>query len=207
MGVRIQIPCLSHRLSLPGLTWRLILPVVNVLKANWHYSGSAGGSPPYLFTIDSINGTFSQGEGLLLDPGNWSISVVDALGCTFDTTIVMPDRQDLDLVVPQEVWVQYGDSGLIELNINFPSSSVDTVLWNPGIWLTPTSDPLVWYTHAPLALQYQITVETIDGCEAKGLVQVLIDNDPVLFVPNVFSPNLLKTASTIDSFHSPDRVL
>ena len=151
--------------------------------------GSAGGSPPYLFTIDSINGTFAQGEGLLLNPGIWSISVVDALGCTFDTTIVMPDRQDLDLVVPQEVWVQYGDSGLIELNINFPPSSVDTILWNPNIWITPTSDPLVWYTHAPLALQYQITVETIDGCEAKGLVQVLIDNDPVLFVPNVFSPN------------------
>jgi gliding motility-associated-like protein len=115
--------------------------------------------------------------------------VVDALGCTFDTTIVMPDRSDLNLIVPQEVWVQYGDSGLIELNINFPSSSVDTVLWNPEIWITPTSDPLVWYTHAPLALQYQITVETIHGCEAKGLVQVLIDNDPVLFVPNVFSPN------------------
>ncbi|MCB0694309.1 MAG: gliding motility-associated C-terminal domain-containing protein [Lewinellaceae bacterium] len=151
--------------------------------------GSAGGSPPYTFSIDSISGVFGQGEGLLLDPGTWPIQVIDALGCSFDTVIVMPDRQDLSLQVPQEVWVSYGDSGLIELTINFPGTDVDTVLWNPNIWLTATQDPLVWYTHAPLATQYQVTVETTDGCEAKGVIQVLIDNDPVLFVPNVFSPN------------------
>lgn len=151
--------------------------------------GSAGGSPPYTFSIDSISGVFGQGEGLLLDPGTWPIHVIDALGCAFDTIVLMPDRQDLDLQVPEEVWVTYGDSGLIELTINFPSSDVDTVLWNPNIWLTATQDPLVWYTHAPLATQYQVTVETTDGCEAKGVIQVLIDNDPVLFVPNVFSPN------------------
>ncbi len=172
-----------------GLDFDLIPPGCKRAQGELAVLGSAGGSPPYTFSIDSINGVFAQGEALLLDPGSWTVSVMDALGCAFDTTIIMPDRQDLNLLVPQEVWVQYGDSGLIELSINFPSLAVDTVLWNPNIWLTATSDPLVWYTHAPLATQYQVTVETEDGCEAKGLIQVLIDNDPVLFVPNAFSPN------------------
>ncbi len=172
-----------------GLDFDLSPPGCKRAQGELAVLGSAGGSPPYSFSIDSINGVFAQGEALLLDPGSWTVSVIDALGCAFDTIIVMPDRQDLNLVVPQEVWVQYSDSGLIELSINFPSTSVDTILWNPNIWLTATSDPLVWYTHAPLATQYQVTVQTEDGCEAKGLIQVLIDNDPVLFVPNAFSPN------------------
>lgn len=176
--------------SIPsGMTYDLVPPGCRRAQGEFVLLGSAGGTPPYQFTVDSIQDIFTQGEGLLLNPGPWSITILDALGCSFDTLIIMPDREDLQLVVPQEVWVNYGDSGLIELNINFPATQVDTILWNPNIWLTSTSDPLVWYTHAPLATQYQVTVETIDGCEAKGVIQVLIDNDPVLFVPNVFSPN------------------
>lgn len=148
--------------------------------------GSTGGQPPYQIWLDGT--PYPPGTSLLLASGVWPVEVEDALGCRFDTTIIMPPRQELYLEVPPEVWVAYGDSGRIELRIPVPSAPVDTVIWDPHLYLTPTEDKLVWYTHALLAMQYRVKVKTIDGCEVGGLIQVLIDNDPRIFVPNVFSP-------------------
>jgi hypothetical protein len=150
--------------------------------------GSSGGQPPYFFRIQGIDQDQPAGTSLLLAPGTWSITLFDALGCSFDTTIIMPDRQDLSLQAPNEVWVVYGDSGLIELQPNIPASAIDTVIWDPYLYLSPTADKLTWYTHATLAMQYKVKIKTADGCDASALIQVLIDNDPTIFVPNVFSP-------------------
>ena len=151
------------------------------------FLGASGGTPPYTFQVGS-GPQLAVGGKALLKPGSWSVTVSDAYGCSFDTSIVMPPPQELALTNPKEVWVNYGDSGLIQLAVNFPAADIDTVIFDPFLFLSPTADPLTWYTHATLAMQYRVTVRSIDGCEADGLIQVLIVNDPLVYVPNVFSP-------------------
>jgi gliding motility-associated-like protein len=170
-----------------GLEFDLSPPGCKRAEGELSLLGSQGGQPPYLFEVDGSS--YTQGTSLLLPPGLWPVSVVDDLGCRFDTVLTMPDRATLMLEAPPEVWITYGDSGRIELKSNFPSSAIDSVRWEPAIWLTPTADKLVWYSHATLAMQYQVWIRTEDGCEAKGLIQILIDNDPKIYVPNVFSPS------------------
>jgi hypothetical protein len=175
------------RQELPqGLDLELTPPGCRRAEGELALFGSTGGQPPYTYAISGE--PYPNGAVLLLPPGTYPVSVLDALGCTFDTVLIMPDRQALALTAPEEVWVVYGDSGRIELSLNFPASSVDTVIWDPYLWLSPTADPLVWYSHAPLALQHRARVRTTDGCEAGALIQVLIDHNPRIFVPNVFSP-------------------
>jgi hypothetical protein len=170
-----------------GLDFDLSPPGCKRAEGELSLLGSQGGQPPYLFEVDGSS--YTQGTSLLLPPGTWPVSVVDDLGCRFDTVVTMPDRADLMLEAPPEVWIVYGDSGRIELKSNFPSTAIDSVRWEPALWLTPTADKLVWYSHATLAMQYQVWIRTEDGCEAKGLIQILIDNDPKVYVPNVFSPS------------------
>jgi hypothetical protein len=171
-----------------GIDLELTPPGCRKAEGTLGVFGSSGGQPPYFFRIQGIDQDQPAGTSLLLAPGTWLISIFDALGCAFDTTIIMPDRQDLSLQAPNEVWVVYGDSGLIELQPNIPASAIDTVIWDPYLYLSPTSDKLTWYTHATLAMQYKVKIKTADGCDASALIQVLIDNDPTIFVPNIFSP-------------------
>jgi len=172
-----------------GLDMELTPPGCRKAEGLLGVFGSSGGQPPYIFRIQGIDLDQPAGTSLLLVPGTWPITIIDAFGCSFDTTIVMPDRQDLSLQAPDQVWVVYGDSGRIELQSNLPASAIDTVLWDPYLYLSPTADKFIWYTHAKLAMQYKVKIKTADGCEAGALIQVLIDNDPNVFVPNVFSPS------------------
>ncbi len=178
---------LLYELLPQGLVFNISPPGCRREQGILEFLGASGGTPPYSLQIDNAS-TLAQGGEALLKPGTWPVSIIDAYGCRFDTSLVMPQPQDLSLTNPSEVWVTYGDSGLIQLSTNFPPSDIDTVIWDPFIFLSPSADPLAWYTHATLAMQYRVTVRSIDGCEADGLIQVLIVNDPLVYVPNVFSP-------------------
>lgn len=170
-----------------AVDWQIIPPGCKRDIGEVYINNISGGTPPYRFIVNGQS--FLSTSPVLIPSGHYSVRILDDLGCFLDTAITIPDKAQLSLSVPDTLTVVYGDSGLITLNINVPSSLIDTIRWNPVAHLTPTADPLVWFTHTLLAMQYQVWVRTTDGCEAFGLIQVLIDHRPLVFFPSAFSPS------------------
>ncbi len=150
-----------------------------------------GGTPPYTVEVQGISGTFVLGQPIVLAQGNWPISVTDGAGCRFDTVFIMPAGQSLNLLAPAEVLVSGGTPGTITLSGNFAAGSITSITWTPDQYLTPTADPLVWLTSPPSDLEYQVTVITVDGCEASAVIQIRVSDIRSLYIPNAFSPNNL----------------
>ncbi len=152
---------------------------------------ATGGIPPYSIQVQGITGSFGVGQPILLQQGSWPVTITDGSGCSFDTAFIMPVGQSLNLLAPPEVLVSGGTPGTITLSGNFAAGSIASITWVPDQYLTPTADPLVWLTSAPSDQQYQVTVITVDGCEATAVIQIRVSDIRSLYVPNAFSPNNL----------------
>lgn len=169
------------------VAWQIIPPGCKRNIGEVTVTNISGGTPPFLFLVNGQS--FLSTSSVLIPSGHYTVRIMDDMGCFLDTAITIPDKAQLSLSVPDTLTVVYGDSGLIALNINVPHEHIDTIRWNPSAHLSPTADPLVWVTHTLFAMQYQVWVRTIDGCEAFGLIQVLIDHRPLIFFPSAFSPS------------------
>jgi gliding motility-associated-like protein len=78
-----------------------------------------------------------------------------------------------------------GHSLVLETTTNIPLSNIE---WTPS-WdldcsycLSPTATPTEDQT-------YVITAETEAGCFDMDSITVRLDRDPVIYIPNIFSPN------------------
>jgi gliding motility-associated-like protein len=144
----------------------------------------------YLETVEA-GGTWS-GPGVdpvtgVFDPAQANIGVN-----TITYTIGGPcgDSQSIDIEVFPTPTVNTIPNATIDLGSSIvlnTTSNASTYSWSPDIWLScndclsPTATPEDNVT-------YEITVEE-NGCIATDYVSIVVEYDPVIFVPNIFSPN------------------
>ncbi|MBK7407361.1 MAG: gliding motility-associated C-terminal domain-containing protein [Saprospirales bacterium] len=151
--------------------------------------GVTGGTPPYLY---SVNGGFTfQSSPLFtnLAPDLYTVLIQDALGCETD-----PEEQPIiapePVVVDAEATIELlqGDTYQLEAQVNLAESEIQLITWTPPLGLSCTDclDPLVT---ALQTLLYHVEIVSQDGCTAAAAVQVFVDERPLIYVPNVFSPN------------------
>ena len=79
-----------------------------------------------------------------------------------------------------------------QLPAGYPLSLVDTIVWAPIeglIFDNYTINGLLKPTVASFKpTQYTVTLYSIDGCNAQDRILVRVDNEPNIYIPNVFSP-------------------
>ena len=150
-----------------------------------------GGERPFLITLDT-------GEQLEvnnfpytinnLEAGIYSLIVSDANGkiSFIDMDLPAPPEPLLELGSP--ITVQLGDDvNLMPITSYNPNTS--TILWEPSTYLscdtcmnTSVLQPLETTT-------YRLTLEDEQGCIISELVQVIVQKDREVYIPNIFSPN------------------
>ena len=149
----------------------------------------AGGTPPYLY---SVNGGFSfQSSPLFtnLAPNLYTIVVQDALGCETgpqEQWIIEPEEIVVDAGVSVELL--QGDTYQLDAQVNLPESEIQLITWSPAMGLSCTDclDPVLT---ALQTLLYNVVIVSQDGCMASAALQVFVDERPLIYVPNIFSPN------------------
>jgi gliding motility-associated-like protein len=154
-------------------------------------------------------GPFCSNDGLIqlqaVDPGGtWSGTGVDPVTGMFDPSTASSGTNDITYTIPgacgdvstiqidvtqapsvgtiSNISIDFGDSILLN-----SSSTINNYSWSPSTWLdcddcqAPMASPQETTT-------YTVTVDT-NGCSATASVTITIIFPPIVFVPNIFSPN------------------
>ncbi|MEZ4894992.1 MAG: hypothetical protein R2778_18500 [Saprospiraceae bacterium] len=84
--------------------------------------------------------------------------------------------------------IELGDT-LTQLKPLISGSAVASFMWTPAELLT-NPDSINPYIHTFDSQLYKFTVEDDNGCSATGSIQVNVDPNRNVYVPNVFKPGI-----------------
>ncbi len=148
-----------------------------------------GSGPEYRFSIN--NGPlFPIDSCVNVFAGVYDIAVYDNSGCSFDTTLIIEQPEELVLNLGPDVEVDLGDSTtVIEIVLEGPNPIAE-VIWDPNQdfdCLNDDCNRVVVYPNQNTL--YQVSVTDINGCVAEDELLVSVNRAIRVYFPNAFSPN------------------
>ena len=144
----------------------------------------SGTRPPFIFIVnDSI---IPPPNTLINAPaGTYTARIENEFGCFDEGTVIVDDGPRFDISTIEDTMIILGHSVLLTTQSNLPASGAS---WTPAenmncpLCLSTTVTPVSDET-------YVIEAVTEQGCSDKDSVTIRVDRTPVIYVPNVFSPN------------------
>ena len=155
-------------------------------------SGIEGGAGPY--RVELNGNPVSERNFYELGPGNFSLQVTDANGCSADAlSFELTDPEPLAVSLVTNLGgtgqgsgtIAFRDTVLLEAVMNSDSASV---LWSPSEFVACDTCPIT-YGLPPSTLTYAVSVVDAQGCTDEATVQVIVRRERPLFFPTGFSPN------------------
>ncbi len=157
-----------------------------ILSVDTIFGGKGG---PYQYSVDNgvtLNPTFPISIG----GGIHYVSYFDQTGtCSFTDTINIPEPAQIEIAFnPISVELELGDS--LQLNPIFTGiieDSIATFAWSPATRLLnlPSLRPTVYTFESQ---KYFLSVTDKKGCTGIGSIQINIDPNRNVYIPNVFIP-------------------
>jgi len=145
-------------------------------------SNVSGGNPPYNINILDVDVAGLVADSLPM--GVYDIQIQDRFNCFVSDQVVLEDPpvfvidigDDLDIILGEEVDVS------VEGNFD-----IDEIAWSEGLM---DFDGMTDFTFLPLGNQ-TIRADAIseNGCEATDQLDLEVDTEVSIYIPNVFSPN------------------
>jgi len=145
-----------------------------------------GGTPVYMY---SINGGAPQTSPTFEDlfAGDYTIAVVDANGCVYAESYTVAEGIQLTIDIGPDIDLVLGDSVILWADVSLPWSQIDSIVWTPIDILSCTYciNPVLY------GLQSDVVTATVysGGCLDQDMLNVRVDVDANIYIPNVFSPN------------------
>ncbi len=147
-----------------------------------------GAQPPIRLSFDGGQ-TFTNSRLLTnLQPGNYSIFLVDANGCSATQTVTINQPQDLEITLVPEVTIRLGETYLIEAKVNQPASALAQIRWTPSDGLS-CDTCLITEARVLTTTWYRLTVVSNTGCSDNALLRLQVDPSADVYIPNVFKPD------------------
>ena len=144
----------------------------------------------YVFSVNNSGISFPVDQNIQIFAGRTIIQVEDYLGCAYTETIDV--SSPLPLLVefnPGSITIPLGDT-LTQLKPAIQTSNpIKTYKWTPSAGLSSSSivNPTIRNLYGDQKFNLEVT--DINGCKSNGNIQVLVDRNYSVFIPNVFSPN------------------
>ncbi len=140
--------------------------------------------PPFTFRVDDSivppPSTFIN-----LPTGTYTAWVEDAYGCYDNEVVVVEEGPPLDVQTSNDTSIVLGHTIWIHSTANL---AVNSISWSNASTLScPTC--LDTYATPTGDVTYVITVKTDAGCTDSDSLTVRVDQTPIIYIPNVFSPN------------------
>lgn len=147
-----------------------------------------GGVGPYLFSIDGGQtfGDLTAIDNLSAGTTN-EVLVMDINGCEFLTEFAIPNVSSVTVDLPAGVDLLLGDSYQILVETSIPVGDISQIIWTPetGLSCTDCLDPIV--TPGTDA-EYQVEIINTNGCSDIAQIQLRVDRNQDVYIPNAFSP-------------------
>lgn len=162
----------------------------------------SGTRPPYIFLInDSI--VPAPSTSVVLPAGIYIASIENEFGCFVKKEIVIPEGPVLEINTIEDVTIILGHSIVLETSANLP---IFSSIWEPptGLNCSNCLSPLASPTEDQT---YVITAMTIDGCVDMDTITLRVDTDPVMYIPNIFSPNDDQVNDFFEIFADPLNII
>jgi gliding motility-associated-like protein len=151
-------------------------------------NGITGGTSPYLYSLDGKVYT-PRKSFTNLNAGAYKLYVQDASGCIVDTSFnIVQDRQ-IGVSIGLDTLLKLGDSLLLQVGVNIPN--VKRVVWSSYSDSTCRRDSACMQQWVKPTRQttYNVQVRDANGCMAEGAINVSINKNRPVFIPDIFSPN------------------
>jgi len=172
--------------SLRGAEIEIVEPTcLNFGNAELNLTEIIGGFPPYNIFVDD----FDYGERtniLYLTSGEHIVTIMDSLGCQYDTLVVILDEGVLTVELPSDTTLCFGDSLLIQPIINLSADSISSIVWSSNIPCDGCSEVQLFLNED---IEISILVTDIDGCTVEDEFKISIPRPNNLPFPQIFSPN------------------
>ena len=147
----------------------------------------SGGIPPYRYALN--NGIYQSANTFTgLSAGTFTVRALDASGCEIAETIVIHSPPPLEVSLGGNQTIALGDTTQIEVVVNVPLDSIQSVTWGPPL---DTTDCVRCFARkvAPIVTTtYSVTVVTNQGCTDSDKATIFVDRRRYLYVPNAFAP-------------------
>ena len=158
----------------------------DVLEGELGIDEPSGGVGPYTLLLDDVVITDqSMLEGL--SPGDYTVSLVDANGCSTSATasLEVPEEPKLEVTAIDEILA--GDTVALTLSSTL---ALDSILWTaqPAGYMSCTDCPRPRVAPA-VTTRYTVYAETPAGCVATEELVLLVRREDGVYAPTAFSPN------------------
>jgi gliding motility-associated-like protein len=147
----------------------------------------SSGTSPYTYQWGASAGNQTSQTASNIPSGTHTVIVTDANGCTGSTTVVVNEVLDVSAsfnATPSQ--------GIAPLDVLFNNTSTNgsTYFWDFGNGNTSTSaNPSAETYILPGTYTVMLIAYNAGGCSDTAWVDILVTNQSLLIVPNVFSPN------------------
>lgn len=147
-----------------------------------------GGQGPFVLTLGARNPQRFNNPPLSirdLNPGTFNLSITNASGCSFDTSITIIPPRNLSLELGQDTTLRRGAKITFKPNVNFNPVQIN---WSPSEGLTGAEslNPQATPTYTTT---YTLLLSDSSGCEVSDKIRVLVAGQVEAYFPTAFSPN------------------
>ncbi len=142
----------------------------------------SGGFPPYNLNIEGVDYAGLVANDLLAD--TYDVLVEDRFNCFAEATVTLIDPPLFTIDLGPDLDLFLGEEVQIDISSDFDLTSIT--------WPEELSDfnNESSFTLLPLSDSQLIAMAIADGgCEASDTINISLDTDVSIYIPNVFSPN------------------
>ncbi|MBK9336262.1 MAG: gliding motility-associated C-terminal domain-containing protein [Lewinellaceae bacterium] len=144
---------------------------------------TGGSGAPYQYSLD-FGVYLDPGFPISMTGGEHYITYIDRTGCEQTDTIFVDEPQPITVTFnPDMVEIELGDS--LQLIPLVTGATVADFVWTPAELLS-NPDTLEPYTNTYQSQLYTLVVFDANGCSATGSIQINIDLNRNVYIPNVF---------------------
>jgi gliding motility-associated-like protein len=146
-----------------------------------------GGTPPFLYSLNDSPFT-DQASFTGLNEGQYTLTIEDLEGCTIEVPFYMEDGTVVQVELGDNIEINLGDQLELNAQTNLLPSEIGQVIWSPAD--TFSCNDCLAYSSFPLQSSlYTATVVDTNGCTGTDIVQVFLNKESSVYIPNGFSPN------------------
>jgi gliding motility-associated-like protein len=149
-------------------------------------------------TVDPASGnTFAWSDGSTTEDidqlmtGHYEVTITAQNGCITSLAFDVPGSQGVQLTLEANASSSGTDFITITVQLNVSPAAIDTIIWLPEQLFNCNSAICLEQTISSPDARTEIKVIAIDtnGCTAQATLILEAISNPVVYIPNVFSPN------------------